>query len=256
MNLSGKAAVVTGGTRGVGRATALRLAENGCSVLINYSRARDEAERVAAEVRALGVKAACFHADVSSDAACREMMACAARELGRLDVLINNAATTEFIPHSQLEKFTDEHWDRIFAVNVKGAFFCARAAKPHLDHAGGGVIINVASIAGITGSGSSIAYCASKAALINMTISLARVFAPDIRVNAVAPGFIASKWTQDGLGPNYEATKRMREKRAALGKVCQPEDVAAAILGLIIGGDMITGQTLVCDGGDLVGPKA
>lgn len=253
MNVRGKVAVITGASRGVGRATALALAKSGCSILINYSRSRDEAEQTAAEIRTLGVKATCFQGDVADDQACRQMMAAAVRELGRLDILINNAATTEFISHSRLEALGEEHWDRLFAVNVKGAFFCARAAKEHMERAGEGVIINVSSIAGITGMGSSIAYCASKAALINMTMSLARVLAPTIRVNSVAPGFIASKWTQEGLGANYEATKEAKTKQAALGKVCEPEDVAEVILGLIQNGAMVTGQTIVCDGGALIG---
>jgi 3-oxoacyl-[acyl-carrier protein] reductase len=255
MNVQGKVAVVTGASRGVGRASALALAKSGCSILINYSRSRDEAEQTAAEVRLLGVKAACLQGDVADDRACRETMAWAAREFGRLDILINNAATTEFIPHSQLDALSDEHWDRLFAVNVKGAFFCARAAKQYMEAAGEGVIVNVSSIAGITGIGSSIAYCASKAALINLTMSLARVLAPRIRVNSVAPGFIASKWTQEGLGSNYEATKAAKATQAALGRVCEPEDVAEVIVGLIKNGAMITGQTIVCDGGALIGAK-
>src|SRR5262245_45674568 len=125
MNLQGKAAVVTGASRGVGRATALALAREGCAVLVNYSRSRDEAETTAAEIHSLGGKAVCFQADVADHKACREMTAVAAREFGRLDILINNAGTTEFINHAQLEAFDDAHWDRLFAVNLKGPFFCA-----------------------------------------------------------------------------------------------------------------------------------
>jgi 3-oxoacyl-[acyl-carrier protein] reductase len=256
MNLSGKVAVITGASRGVGRATALALARHGCSIAVNYSRSREEAEQTVAAIHSIGVKAVCFQGDVANEGACREMMAFTVQELGRIHVLVNNAATTEFIPHSRLDDLTDEHWDRLFAVNVKGAFFCARAVKPYMEAAGEGMIVNVSSIAGITAAGSSIAYCASKAALINMTMSLARVFAPRIRVNSVAPGFIASKWTRDGLGSNYDMTKQMKEQQAALGKICEPENVADAIVGLLIGGDMITGQTVVCDGGALIGPKA
>lgn len=256
MNIQGKCAVITGASRGVGRATALLLAKAGCSVLINYSHSKKEAESTAAEARALGANAACFQADVSSDSACRAIMAAAMKEFGRLDILVNNAATTEFIPHSELERFNDAHWDRIFAVNVKGAFFCARAASQHMLAGDGGAIVNVTSVAGIVGSGSSIAYCASKAALINMTMSLARVLAPKIRVNSVAPGFIASQWTKEGLGPKYEPTKQAREKNSALGRVCEPDDVADVIVGLIAGSDMVTGQTIVVDGGGLIGPKS
>ena len=255
MNLTGKAAVVTGASRGVGRATALALAKDGCSVLINYSRSREEAERTAEEVRALGAKAIRLPGDVAEDRACREMMDTAARSFGRLDILVNNAGTTKFIPHGNLDDVRDEDWNRILGVNLKGPFQCVRAARKYLESSGEGVVINVSSIAGMIGTGSSIPYCASKAGLINMTISLARALAPKIRVNSVAPGFIAGHWTQEGLGRDYEAVKQRTEERSALGKVCQPEDVAVAILSLITGSKLITGQTIACEGGVLIGPK-
>lgn len=255
MNMQGKVAVVTGGSRGVGRATAMALARGGCAVAINYSHSSAEAEETLAAVRVCGVNGIRVQGDVANDRACRELMERTIKELGRLDILVNNAGTTTFIPHDQLDRVTDEHWDRILAVNLKGPFQCTRAAQPHLEAFGNGVVINVSSVAAITATGSSIPYCASKAALINMTVSLARALAPKIRVNAVAPGFIEGKWTQDGLGANYEAAKKAFEQRAALGKVCQPDDVAAAILSLITGSDLVTGQTIVCDGGLLVGSK-
>ena len=255
MNLQGKAAIVTGASRGVGRATALALARGGCSVLINHSRSAERAGEVAAEARALGVKVVVFQADVSDDAACRAMVTAAVRELGRLDILVNNAGTTRFIAHQDLDAVTDDDWARIIGVNVKGPFQCTRAARPHLEASGSGCIVNVTSIAGIAGTGSSIPYCASKAALINMTLSLARALGPRIRVNSVAPGFIAGEWLEAGLGANYESAKAAREKANILGKVCEPEDIAAAILSLITGSDLITGQTLVCDAGTLLGPK-
>lgn len=255
MNLQNKVAIVTGASRGIGRATALALARGGCSVLINHSRTPERAEMVAAEVRSLGVRAAVFAADVSDDAACRAMVASAIHEFGRLDILVNNAGTTRFIPHSDLEAVTDEDWARIFSVNVQGPFQCIRAARPHLEAAGAGAVVNVTSIAGIAGTGSSIPYCASKAALINMTLSLARALAPKIRVNSVAPGFIAGEWLQTGLGADYETAKAAREQANVLGKVCQPEDIAASILSLLTGSDCITGQTLVCDAGSLLGSK-
>ncbi|MSU20557.1 MAG: SDR family oxidoreductase [Pedosphaera sp.] len=255
MNITGKTALVTGASRGVGRATALALARGGCSVAINFSRSRHEAEQTADEARAHGVKVLCIQADVSDDRACRSMIDSAARELGGLDILVNNAGTTQFIPHGNLDEVADEHWNRIFGVNVKGPFQCARAARKYLEASGNAAVVNVASIAGIAGTGSSIPYAASKAAVINLTISLARALAPKIRVNAVAPGFIAGHWLQEGLGSNYEIAKQACEHHAVLGKVCQPEDVAAAILGLLTGSDLITGQTIVCDGGTLIGPK-
>jgi 3-oxoacyl-[acyl-carrier protein] reductase len=254
MNLSGKAAVVTGSSRGVGRATALALARRGCAVLINYSTSRDEAERTAAEVRALGGKAVCFAGSVADDSVCRAMMDTAVREFGRLDVLVNNAGTTRFINFPDLEAVTDDDWNRIMGVNLKGPFQCARAARPHLGRNGDGVIINVASVAGIVGAGSSIPYCASKAAVINLTLALARTLGPSIRVNAVAPGFIDGEWLRKGLGEDFESAKEAKAKHAVLGKVCQPEDIADAILALI-SADLVTGQTMVVDGGHTIGPR-
>ncbi|HEY6166775.1 MAG TPA: SDR family oxidoreductase [Verrucomicrobiae bacterium] len=254
MNLQGKAAVVTGSSRGVGRATALALARGGCSVLVNHSQSRDEADRVAEEVRALGVKSVCFQASVADDPACRAMMAVAAKEFGRLDILVNNAGTTRFINFQDLDAVTDDDWSRILATNLKGPFHCARAARPYLDASGNGAIINVASVAAFVGAGSSIPYCASKAGVVNLTLALARTLAPKIRVNAVAPGFIEGEWLKKGLGADYEAARKAKAEQALLGKVCKPEDVAAAILALI-STDLVTGQTIVCDGGFTLGPK-
>lgn len=250
MNLSGKAAIVTGGGTGVGRATALRLAAEGCAVLINYSRSAADAEQTVADVRAQGVKSIAMQADVAQDAACQAMVAAAVKEFGRLDVLVNNAGTTSFIAHSDLDRVGDSDWDRILAVNVKGPFQCTRAASKAMKE--GGAIVNIASVAGISAIGSSIPYAASKAALINMTVSLARVLAPKIRVNAVAPGFITGRWLEQGLGPAYDMVKRSIEDRTPLGRVCDPEDVALAVMSLIIGSQQVTGQTLVVDGGMLI----
>ena len=256
MELDGKAAIVTGGGTGVGRATALALARQGCSVLVNYSRSKEGAEETAAQASALGVKAAAFRADVAQDAECRALVEAAASELGALHVLVNNAGTTSFIPHAELERVTEDDWNQILSVNLRGPFQCARAARGAIDAAGGGEIVNVSSVAGIIGTGSCIPYCASKAALNNLTITLARVLAPAIRVNAVAPGFIDGEWLQQGLGPAYEAIKSAMEQRAPLGKVCRPEDVSDAILAFITGSDLVTGQVIACEGGMLIGSGA
>jgi 3-oxoacyl-[acyl-carrier protein] reductase len=248
MKLEGKAAIVTGGGTGVGRATALELARGGCSVLINYSKSKDDAEQTAADVRALGVKGVAIQADVSDDAACRRMAETAHKEFGRLDILVNNAGTTEFIPHHELDRMTADAWNRILGVNLIGPFQCARAVKPAMDATGGGVIVMTSSIAGTNGVGSSIAYCASKAALNNLTLTLARALAPNIRVNAVAPGFIRGRWLKDGYGEQYEMLEQLASARAVMKKVCDPEDVATAILGFIAA-DLVTGQVLIVDGG-------
>jgi 3-oxoacyl-[acyl-carrier protein] reductase len=252
MDLQGKAAIVTGGGTGVGRATALALARQGCAVAVNYSRSRAEAEQVAAEVTTLGVRGIALAADVADDGACRDLVQRAVDALGGLHLLVNNAGTTRFITHTELERVTDDDWDRILAVNLKGPFQCARAARGPLEASGGGEIVNVSSIAGIAGVGSSIPYCASKAALNNLTVVLARALAPRIRVNAVAPGFITGRWLETGLGEAYDDIKAAFESRAPLGRVCEPEDVATAILSLVTGSDLVTGQIVTVDGGLLI----
>jgi|SRR5580704_7716467 3-oxoacyl-[acyl-carrier protein] reductase len=252
MQVEGKAAIVTGGGTGVGRETALLLARRGCHVAINYSRSKQEAEATGHEVESIGVRCIVVQADVADDEACRRLVQQTVDRFGRLDILVNNAGTTEFIRHTDLDSVSTEIWERIFAVNVVGPFQCARAAKEALTVARG-EIVNVASTAGINAIGSSIPYCASKAALINMTMSLARALAPHIRVNAVAPGFITGRWLQNGLGPIYDRVKTAAESRVPLRRVCDPLDVAEAILGFIEGSDLVTGQTLVCDGGMTLG---
>jgi 3-oxoacyl-[acyl-carrier protein] reductase len=253
MNVEGKAAIVTGAGTGVGRATARRLAEQGCSVLVNYSRSRDAAEAVAVEVESRGVKALAFQADVAVDAQCRSMVAEAERAFGGLDVLVNNAGTTSFIPHADLEKVTNEDWTRILGVNLVGPFQCTRAAADLLKAGEGGEVVMTSSVAGIVGMGSSIPYCASKAGLNNLTVTLARVMGPNVRVNGVAPGFIDGEWLQEGLGAAYEPIKASMEQKSPLGRVVTPDDVAAAILALIAGPDLITGHVVPVEGGMLIG---
>ena len=256
MNLSERVAVVTGSSRGVGMETAKAIAGKGGAVVVNYRQSSDEAAGVVREIESGGGKVICVQADISVEADCQRLVRETVDRFGRLDVLVNNAGTTDFLPFADLSALTDEHWDRVWQTNVKGAFYCIRAAQPHLKQApGGGEIVNVTSVAGMIGNGSSIAYCASKAAMISLTVSCARALAPNIRVNSVAPGFIADHWTQTGLGDQYEGAKSGHEKRAVLGKVCDPKDVADAILGLIEGSDMVTGQSIVCDGGMTIGPR-
>jgi 3-oxoacyl-[acyl-carrier protein] reductase len=252
MELQGKAAIVTGSASGVGRATALRLARKGCAVLINYSRKREAAEQLVEQVKALGVAAIAHRADVANDAECRAMVEAAERSFGRLDVLVNNAGTTRFIRHDDLDAVQEADWDLMLGVNLRGPFQCARAARKALEAHGQGCIVNVSSIAGLRAIGSSIPYCASKAALNNLTMALARVLAPKIRVNGVAPGFIAGEWLQEGLGASYQSAKQHWESRAPLGKACEPDDVASVILSLIEGYDLVTGQVIPVEGGQML----
>ena len=252
MQLKNKVAIVTGGGTGVGRETSLALARLGCQVLVNYSRSREEAEQTVQDIAALGVRALAVRADVAVDSACREMVARASLELGGVDVLVNCAGTTQFIPFDDLDQVSDDVWDRLYKVNVVGAFHCARAVRQPMLSAGGGVIINVSSVAAQLGQGSSIPYCCTKAALDNLTVSLARTLAPKIRVNGVAPGFIAGHWMEAGLGPNYGRIKQAYEQTLPLGRVCEPADVAACILSLVTGSELVTGQTLTVDSGMMI----
>ena len=257
MTLSGKAAIVTGGGTGVGKATALRLAKEGCRVLINYSRSQEETEATAEEIRTIGVNCLVYQADVSDDAACRAMVVAAEKEFGRVDILVNSAATTKFILADDLEAVTDDIWLRLYQVNLLGPFHCIRAVKESMLRAGGGAIVNVSSVAARTANGSSIAYCCTKAALDNLTISMARTLAPKIRVNGVAPGLISSRWVTQNLGQEaWERTLKSCEERTPLGRVCSPDDVAAAIMSFITGSPLITGQTIVVDGGMLISAGA
>lgn len=240
---AGKVAIVTGGGTGIGRATSLMFASEGADVVVNYSRSMTDAESVVAEIESAGRRAIAVKADVSDDHQARALIASATQAFGRLDILVNNAGTTERIPYGDLEGMTDELWDRIMAVNAKGTFLCSRAAILEMRKTDGGQIINTTSISGYTGQGSCIAYAASKAAIINITRALAISQAPDIRVNAVSPGVVDTRWIEgmdEFTEPHRQATP--------LKRLATPEDVATAIFGIAIN-EFITGKTLVVDGG-------
>ncbi len=246
MDLQGKAALVTGSATGIGRAIAIDLAKRGAHVVVNYSRSKEEAEETANLVRSYGVDCLVHQADVASDQQVRAMVQAAINAFGRLDILVNNAGTTTFIPHDDLEGLKEEHWDAVMNVNVKGLFFACRAAAEELKK-NKGCIINITSVAGLTGLGSSIAYSASKAAAVSVTKSLARVFAPEVRVNGVAPGVVMTRW-MDG----HEAFAEKYSKRTPLGRPAYPEDVSEVVMSLIAGANFVTGQTIVVDGGNLI----
>jgi 3-oxoacyl-[acyl-carrier protein] reductase len=238
-----RVALVTGSATGIGRAVAWRLAEQGFAVTVNYSKSKADAEETAEGVRSRGAQALVYAANVADDTAVRAMVERTTEELGGLDVLVNNAGMTRFIAHTDLEGLTAEVWDEIHNVNVKGTFFACRAAMPHLK-ARNGNIVNVASVAGVAGSGSSIAYAASKGAVITLTKSLARAFAPEVRVNAVAPGPVQTRWLADHQDMVEQAMKLTPLKRPATA-----DDVADTIVFLACGTTLMTGQVLVVDGG-------
>ena len=247
-----KVAIITGGGTGVGRETSLALARLGYDVVIVYSKSIDDATQTARDVEQIGQRALALQTDIGDDKACRAMVQATLDRFARIDVLVNCAGTTDFIPFQDLEAVTDEVWQRLYQTNVIGAFHCARAVYQPMLAVGGGVIINVSSVAAQLGQGSSIPYCCSKAALDNLTVSLARTFAPLIRVNGIAPGFIEGRWTQAGLGDRYDKIKQAYEKALPLGRVCQGADIAEAIVSLITGSRLVTGQTLTADAGMMI----
>jgi 3-oxoacyl-[acyl-carrier protein] reductase len=238
-----RVALVTGSATGIGRATAWRLAERGFAVTVNYAKSKAEAEETAEGVRSRGAKVLVHAANVADDSAVRALVQRTTAEFGGLDVLVNSAGTTHFIPHSDLEGLTEAIWDEILAVNLKGTFFACRAAMPYLK-ARQGAIVNVTSVAGLAGSGSSVAYAASKGAVNTLTKSLARAFAPEVRVNAVAPGPVQTRWLADHQDMVEQAMTLTPLKRPAT-----PDDIADTILFLAETTTLMTGQVLVVDGG-------
>jgi 3-oxoacyl-[acyl-carrier protein] reductase len=243
MSTQRKVALVTGSATGIGRAVALRFAKEGLAVAVNYSRSEKDAQETVAAVEKLGVPALLCKANVAQEDAVKEMVERCVRELGGLDVLVNNAGTTRFIEHTNLDAVTAEVWDEILGVNLKGTFFCSRAALPHLQKTGGS-IVNITSVAGLQGHGSSIPYAASKAAVNCMTKSLARAFGPKVRVNAVAPGPVLTRWLADHMDHVARSLSITPMGRAAI-----PEDIADAVCFLALGTNLMTGQVIVVDGG-------
>jgi 3-oxoacyl-[acyl-carrier protein] reductase len=242
--LAGKVAIVTGGGTGIGRACSLAFARAGAKVAVNYSRSREDAERTAAECAAAGGEGAAIQADVSQVAEINRLVAQTVERWGRVDVLVNNAGVTRFAPYNDLDAMTEEVWDQILAVNLKAVFFATRAVVPHMRRVGGGSIINVASIAGLRPVGSSVAYCASKAAVISLTQSLAIALGPEIRVNAIAPGFIETRW-HAGRQMNAEASRQ----QTPLKRNGTPEDCAEVALFFAASAHFVTGEVVVVDGG-------
>ncbi|NLI91762.1 MAG: SDR family oxidoreductase [Peptococcaceae bacterium] len=244
--LENKTALITGGGTGIGKAVALRLAQEKVNIAINYSRSEKDALETQKEVQALGVQCKIYKASVSSDQEVRKMMEQVAKDFGGFDILVNNAGITRFVNHSDLEGMKEEYWDEIFAVNVKGLFFCCRAAAEELRKSKG-VIVNITSIAGLTGLGSSIAYSASKAASISITKSLARVLAPEVRVLSIAPGIVLTRWV-DGQEDHIERLAGTTPMK----RIAKPEDVSELVYGVIAHAGFVTGQTIVVDGGAFI----
>ena len=250
LDIEGGVAIITGSSSGVGAACAGQFAERGCNVVINYAHNEAGAQETEAACLAFNVETLIVRADVSDDGDCRALVKAAQDKWGRIDALVNNAGTTKFCAHDQLDGLSKQDFLDIYAVNTVGAFQMVRAVEPAMRRAGKGSVVNVASIAAITGVGSSIAYAASKGALITMTLSLARALGPAIRVNAVCPGFIQGEWLEKGLGSEtYEKMKSGLERAAPLGATATADSVSEAILYFTCGAGIITGETLILDGG-------
>jgi len=249
MNHLRKVAIVTGSAAGIGAASALRLAKAGCNVVLNYTTSRTEAEATERACREAGADVATVVGDVSDDNVCRSLAAAAEDRWGRIDVLVNNAGTTRFVPMRDLEGVTSADFDRIFSVNVKSAFQMARAAEKALRSARG-TVVNLSSHSGFSGYGSSIVYAASKGALNTLTMSLASVLAPEVRVNAVCPGFVDTRWSARRMTADDYAKFRERIRDLSMLKhLVTADDVAEAVAWFAIGAPGVTGQLLVVDAG-------
>ena len=251
-----KIALVTGSGTGVGAATALQLAQRGWNVVINYSRSANEAQQSAAACRDAGADVLIQQADVADDAQCRALVDATVARWGRLDALVNNAGVSVFGQAASWDALDAAAFQKILGVNTVGTFQMVRAAVPHLQ-AVQGCIVNVSSVAGSLGIGSSVPYIASKGALNAMTLHLARTLAPDVRVNAVCPGLITSRWFSRGMGDAaYEKVRAAYEADVPLGRACSPEDVAEAIVWLVDGARTVTGELLLLDSGTHLGRAA
>jgi 3-oxoacyl-[acyl-carrier protein] reductase len=250
MNVKDWVVIITGSSSGIGAASARLLAKHGARVVINYSRSVDAAKQVQAECEADGGETLLVKADIASDADCRAMAKAAVDKWGRIDGLVNNAGTTKFAAHTDLEALSGDDFAKIMAVNVTGTYQMTRAVVPAMRANGFGAVVNVSSIAGIMGVGSSIAYAASKGAINTMTLALAKALGPEIRVNTLCPGFVQGRWLREGMGEElYDAVKRGLETNAPLRRAGTAEDMAQAIHFLLAGNRNMTGEIMVCDAG-------
>lgn len=254
MNIKGGVAIVTGSATGIGAETAKLLARKGCRVVVNYSRSREEAEATAGECRAAGVDVLVHQADIADDAQCRGMAAAAIERWGRIDALVNCAGKTKPAKPGDLEALNGPDFLEIYTVNVVGTYQMIRAVVPQMKKQGNGAIVNVSALGSLDGEGSSIAYGASKGGINSMTIALARQLAPVIRVNAVAPGFVATRWMKNLLGEKrYNERIIEQAKITPVGKTAYAEDIAEMVCWFIDGPDLITGEVLPIDYGTRFG---
>ncbi|MGW1786064.1 SDR family NAD(P)-dependent oxidoreductase [Streptomyces sp. NPDC002143] len=242
-------ALVTGGARGIGRASVLAFARAGFDLAVNYSSSETAAKAVAAEAEALGARTLVLRADVADESAVRAMATAVGREFGRLDALVNNAGTTTDTPPSDLDGLSMDDWDRIFAVNVRGTFQVTRACAALLRASAPAAVVNLASVVGVRPGPQPFPYAASKAAVVNLTRTLAGALGPGIRVNAVAPGWMEGEWMEHALGAKYDDLMARRARRTPLRRCVTADEVAETILSLAVSNPMVNGETVVIDGG-------
>jgi 3-oxoacyl-[acyl-carrier protein] reductase len=249
MKLKNKVALITGASSGVGAQTAIKLAKQGVFVVINYANNKSGAERTLSQIYFVGNKAATYQADVKDDKQCQALVNFVIEKFGRLDIVINNAGTTNFVPHNELDQLTEDIWHNTLNTNLLGPFYISRAAQPHLAKHGGEIVMT-SSIAGLTTHGSSIAYCASKAGLNSLTKTLAKALGEqNIRVNAICPGLIDGEWSAQGWGEHWQAAKDHTLAASALKRISTPEDIADSIISVLTGSDNMTGQIITLDSG-------
>jgi len=256
VELRGKAAVVTGASSddGIGSECAKLLASRGCNVIVNYASNKAGGEKVAAACKAAGADAVAVQGDVAKDEDCKRLVEAALDKWGRLDVLINNAATTNPIPHRRMDLLDAAEFQRVFAVNVIGNYQMTRAAAPHLKACGDGAVVNISSVGAMRAGGSSMAYTASKAAVNNLTLAMARALAPEVRVNALCPGGMLGAWTRKILTePQYQERLARAKTEFPLRRGIWPADVAVAALFLIEGATTMTGECIRMDCGQHLG---
>jgi 3-oxoacyl-[acyl-carrier protein] reductase len=250
MQLKNTVALITGASSGVGAQLAIKLAASGVKVIINYANNKSGAETTLAEITANNGQAFVFQADVSNDDECKRLVDFTVKQFGQLDIVINNAGTTDFIAHQSLNELSEDIWHKTLNTNLIGPFLISRAAEPYLTQQGGGEIVMTSSIAGLTTHGSSIAYCASKAGLNSLTKTLANALGEkNIRVNAVCPGLIDGQWSQQGWGEHWQAAKDATLASSAIKRISTPADVADTIISIITGSDNMTGQIITLDSG-------
>ena len=244
-----RVALITGSASGIGKAVALAFAAGGYDVVINYSRSADRAEETAEECRKLGGAAIVVKCDVSNDEDVHAMFDACQAEFGRLDVLVNNAGTTMDTPPKKLDDVDLDEWDRVFAINVRGLFQVTRAAVPLLRGSENASVINTCSIAGLRPGPQPLVYAASKASVANLTKTLAGALGPEIRVNAVAPGWLEGEWMERTLAENYDGLMQRRAKYTPLNRVAIADDVGEVMLNLADSNRFVTGEIIIIDGG-------